>query len=67
MWKVLLSLFAFCVDVRLASWISQEVSLPEGLERFVFEAVRGGDSSDDVDADIAIDNVKVELGKCYEG
>ena len=45
-------------------WRDVHVDLDNSVERIVFEAVRGGDHFNDIEADIALDNVIVTPDTC---
>ena len=47
--------------------MSQEVTLPPSVRRFVVRATRGGTRESDDKGDIAVDDFMVENGPCYDG
>ena len=51
----------------MAFWVTQEVTLPPLVLRFVVRATRGGTKESDDKGDIAVDDFMVENGPCYDG
>ena len=51
---------------RLEHWQTVQVTLAEGLTHFVVVAERGGDSIDDDEGDIALDDFWVDQRRCDE-
>ena len=47
--------------------MSQEVTLPPSVRRFVVRATRGGTRESDDKGDIAVDDFMVVEGPCYSG
>ena len=55
------------IDSNMAFWVTQEVTLPPLVLRFVVRATRGGTRESDDKGDIAVDDFMVENGPCYDG
>ena len=51
----------------MAFWVTQEVTLPPLVLRFVVRATRGGTKESDDKGDIAVDEFMVVEGPCYSG
>ena len=51
----------------MAFWVTQEVTLPPLVLRFVVRATRGGTKESDDKGDIAVDDFMVVEGPCYDG
>ena len=56
-----------CLDSKLYNWLTQEISIPDELLRFVVVAERGGQRARDDKGDICFDDFYVEEGPCYSG
>ena len=61
---ILLCIF---LDSKLYNWLTQEISIPDELLRFVVVAERGGQRARDDKGDICFDDFYVEEGPCYNG
>ena len=57
----------FYLDSKLYNWLTQEISIPDELLRFVVVAERGGYKARDDKGDICFDDFYVEEGPCYSG
>ena len=49
---------------KQSKWFPENVDIPSEWRRFVIEAVRGGDTRDDDEGDICIDDFAMSIGRC---
>ena len=49
---------------KQSKWFPENVDIPSEWRRFVIEAVRGGDTRDDDEGDICIDDFVLTIGRC---